>query len=60
MSIKLTESEKLERRLMRMFEYHFRNYKLDFSICEALETYRDKTTYYMLLAYQAGYHKGKK
>ena len=58
--IKLTESEKLERKLMRMFEHHFRNYKLDFVIAEqSSETYLDKQTYYMFLAYQAGYLKGK-
>ena len=56
--IKLTESEKLERKLMRMFEYHFRNYKLGFIISEATESYMDMKTYYMFLAYQAGYLKG--
>ena len=56
--IKLTESEKLERKLMKMFERHFRNYKLDFSISEATESYMNKQTYYMFLAYQAGYLKG--
>ena len=57
--IKLTESEKLERKLMKMFEHHFRNYKLGFIISEATESYMDKQTYYMFLAYQAGYLKGK-
>ena len=57
--IKLTESEKLERKLMKMFEHHFRNYKLGFIISEATESYMDMKTYYMFLAYQAGYLKGQ-
>ena len=57
--IKLTESEKLERKLMKMFEHHFRNYKLGFIISEATESYMDMKTYYMFLAYQVGYLKGK-
>jgi hypothetical protein len=56
--IKLTESEKRERKLMRMFERHFINYSLDLTISEALEMYSNKETYLMFLAYQAGYLKG--
>lgn len=57
---KLTESEKLERKLIKLFEYHFRNYKLDFTVCEGIGSYMNKNTYYMFLAYQSGYLKGKK
>ena len=57
--IKLTESEKLERKLMKMFEHHFRNYKLDFDISDGTKCYSNSGTYLMFLAYTAGYLKGK-
>ena len=53
------DSEKLERKFMRMFEYHFRNYKLDFTKGE-IAPYLIGATYMMFLAYQAGYLKGRK
>jgi hypothetical protein len=57
--IKLTDSEKLERKLWRMFQHHFRNYKLNFTLCEGVGVYTNESTYLMFLAYQAGYNKGK-
>jgi hypothetical protein len=56
--MKLTESEKLERKLMILFEYHFRNYKLDFTWGDWGSCYNDQNTYLMFLAYVAGYNKG--
>jgi hypothetical protein len=44
---------------MRMFERYFRNYKLDFTLCEGLNIYTDKITYMMWIGYVAGYNKGK-
>lgn len=71
--MKLTESEKLERRLMKMFEKHFINYHLDFTLAREpvhlynsknkyigkREYYINKETYLLFIAYQAGYLKGK-
>ena len=57
-TIALTESEKLERKLLKMFEHHFRNYKLDFTKGE-IAPYLKGGSYMMFLAYQAGYLKGK-
>lgn len=71
--IKLTESEKLERKLMKMFERQFVNYHLDFTLAKDTthlydiknkyigqrEYYINKETYLMFLAYRAGYLKGK-
>lgn len=59
--MKLTESEKQERKLMRMFERHFRNYSLNFDKSEATGSYyTGNTAYLMFLAYQSGYNKGIK
>ena len=58
-TVALTESEKLERKLMKMFEHHFRNFKLDFDKFDVTGCYSNKGTYLMFLAYQAGYLKGK-
>ncbi len=58
MKVKLTDSEKLERKLMRMFEKHFRNYKLNFERGDSFP-YVEQRTYYMFIAYVAGYNKGK-
>lgn len=59
--LKLTESEKEERKLMKMFERHFRNYNLDFTVTKNVTDnyYHKPETYLMFLAYQAGYNKGK-
>ena len=59
MSIKLTDSEKLERKLMRMFERHFRNYFLDFTKTQVTNSYLNERTYDIFSAYVAGYNKGK-
>lgn len=55
--VKLTESEKNERKLMKLFEHHFRNYGLNFDISEGTDNYSDKGVYLMFLAFQAGYNK---
>lgn len=62
--IKLTESEKLENKLRRMFEREFVNYNLQFAQLNKRQhgtvQYVVTQTELMFLAYQAGYHKGKK
>ena len=55
--MKLTAEQKEDRKLRRMFEREFRNYKLDFTRCA--DSYISDATELCYTSYKFGYLKGK-